>query len=100
MNAINLRDGDELIKVKLTHGDAEIVIITKKGYTIRFSEKDIRPMGRAATGVKAMTLREDDIAVSMDIAVKDQDLIIVTENGIGKRTLWKNMLSIEEAVKA
>lgn len=86
LNAINLRDGDELIKVKLTHGDAEIVIITKKGYTIRFSEKDIRPMGRAATGVKAMTLREDDIAVSMDIAVKDQDLIIVTENGIGKRT--------------
>lgn len=86
LNAINLRDGDELIKVKLTHGDAEIVIITKKGYTIRFSEKDIRPMGRAATGVKAMTLREDDIAVSMDIAVKDQDLLIVTENGIGKRT--------------
>lgn len=86
LNAINLRDGDELIKVKLTHGDAEIIIITKKGYTIRFSEKDIRPMGRAATGVKAMTLREDDITVSMDIAVKDQDLLIVTENGIGKRT--------------
>ena len=86
LNAINLKDRDELIKVKLTHGDAEVVIITQNGYAIRFSEKDIRPMGRAATGVKAITLRHDDIAVCLDIAVKDQDLLIVTENGIGKRT--------------
>lgn len=86
LNAINLRDGDELIKVKHTHGDAEIVIVTKNGYAIRFSEKDIRPMGRSATGVKAITLRKDDAAISLDIMVEGEDLLVVTENGYGKRT--------------
>ena len=84
--AISLKDGDELLKVKVTRGDAEIVIVTQDGYAIRFSEKDIRPMGRTASGVKALTLREDDIAVAMDIVVPDQELLVVSENGFGKRT--------------
>ncbi|MDT8719523.1 DNA gyrase subunit A [Clostridium sp. 19966] len=84
--AINLRDSDELLKVKVTRGDAEIVIVTQQGYAIRFSEKDVRPMGRTASGVRAVTLREDDIAVSMDIVVPDEELLVVSENGFGKRT--------------
>ncbi|WP_027626042.1 DNA gyrase subunit A [Clostridium lundense] len=86
LNAINLREDDELLKVKVTKGDAEIIMVTQNGYAIRFSEKDIRPMGRTATGVKAITLREDDIAVSMDIMVEDEYVLIVSENGFGKRT--------------
>ncbi|MDP4090090.1 MAG: DNA gyrase subunit A [Bacillota bacterium] len=84
--AINLRDGDELLKVKVTRGDAEIVIITQQGYAIRFSEKDVRSMGRTAAGVRALTLRDDDIAVSMDIVVPEQELLVVSQNGFGKRT--------------
>ncbi|MEL5863779.1 DNA gyrase subunit A [Clostridium cochlearium] len=84
--AINLKDEDELLKVKITRGDAEIIIITQNGYAIRFSEKDVRPMGRNSMGVKAINLREDDIAVSMDIVVEDQYVLTVTENGFGKRT--------------
>ncbi|WP_163195811.1 DNA gyrase subunit A [Clostridium thermarum] len=84
--AISLKDGDELLKVKVTRGDAEIVIVTQQGYAIRFSEKEVRPMGRSASGVKAVTLRDDDIAVSMDIVVPDQELLVVSENGFGKRT--------------
>ncbi|NLZ47654.1 MAG: DNA gyrase subunit A [Clostridiales bacterium] len=84
--AINLKDGDELLKVKVTHGDAEIIIVTQEGYAIRFSEQDVRPMGRTASGVKALTLRDGDIAVSMDIVVPEQELLVVSENGYGKRT--------------
>lgn len=84
--AINLRDGDELLKVKVTHGDAEIIIVTQEGYAIRFSEQDVRHMGRTASGVKALTLRDGDIAVSMDIVVPEQELLVVSENGYGKRT--------------
>jgi DNA gyrase subunit A len=84
--AINLRDGDELLKVKVTRGDAEIIIVTQNGYAIMFNEKDVRPMGRTAAGVKAITLRDDDIAVSLDIAVEGEDLLVVSEKGFGKRT--------------
>jgi DNA gyrase subunit A len=84
--AINLREEDELLKVKVTRGDAEIIIVTQGGYAIRFSEKDVRPMGRTATGVKAVTLRDGDIAVTMDIVVPEQELLVVSENGYGKRT--------------
>lgn len=85
--AINLREGDELLKVKVTHGDAEIIMVTQDGYAIRFSEKDVRPMGRTAAGVKSLTLREEDIAVALDIVVEDQYLLVVSENGFGKRTI-------------
>jgi len=84
--AITLADGDELLKVKRTMGDAEIVIVTALGYAIRFSEKDVRSMGRSAAGIKAITLRKFDVAVSMDIIVLDEELFVVSENGYGKRT--------------
>ncbi|WP_034849805.1 DNA gyrase subunit A [Clostridium hydrogeniformans] len=86
LNAIGLREGDELLKVKVTHGDAEIIMVTKYGYSIKFNEKDVRPMGRNASGVKAITLREDDIAVAMDIIVPGEELLVVSEEGYGKRT--------------
>ncbi|MCH5138957.1 DNA gyrase subunit A, partial [Clostridiaceae bacterium UIB06] len=86
LNAINLKDGDELIGVRMTTGESEIVIFTRNGYAIRFKETDVRPMGRTATGVRAITLRDGDIAVSMDIVAEDQDVLVISENGFGKRT--------------
>ncbi|MGG7144991.1 DNA gyrase subunit A [Clostridium nigeriense] len=84
--AINLRDGDELLKVKVTRGDADIILVTQGGNAIRFNEIDVRPMGRTASGVRSINLRDDDIAVCMDIAVEDEDLLVISENGFGKRT--------------
>lgn len=84
--AISLREGDELLKVKLTHGDADIIVVTKNGYSIRFNEQDVRPMGRTASGVKAISLRNGDTAVCMDIAVSDEKLLVISEFGYGKRT--------------
>lgn len=86
LNAINLREGDELIDVKMTDGNRELLIVTENGYSIRFSETDVRPMGRTATGVKAITLREGDKAVSMNVIAENEDVLIVSENGFGKRT--------------
>lgn len=84
--AISLREGDELLKVKITKGDADIMMITQNGYAIKFNEKYVRPMGRTASGVKAITLKDDDIAVCMDIAVEDEEVLVISENGFGKRT--------------
>lgn len=84
--AISLREGDELLKVKVTRGDADIVIVSEHGNAIKFNEQDVRAMGRTAAGVKSMNLREDDIAVCMDIAVDDEDLLVISANGFGKRT--------------
>lgn len=84
--AINLREGDELLKVKVTRGDADIIIVSQEGNAIKFNEQDVRPMGRTASGVKSMNLRENDIAVCMDIAVDDEELLVISENGYGKRT--------------
>lgn len=84
--AISLKDGDELLKVKNTYGDANIMMVTQNGYAVKFSEKDVRPMGRTASGVKAINLKDDDIAVCMDIAVEGEELLVISENGYGKRT--------------
>ena len=84
--AINLREGDELLKVKVTRGDANIIIVTQNGYAVRFSEKNVRAMGRTASGVRSINLKDDDIAVCMDIAVDSEDLLIISEYGFGKRT--------------
>ena len=84
--AINLREGDELLKVKVTRGDANIIIVTQNGYAVRFSEKNVRAMGRIASGVRSINLKDDDIAVCMDIAVDSEDLLIISEYGFGKRT--------------
>lgn len=84
--AIHLREGDELISVKLTDGTKDIIIGTKKGMLIRFKETDVRSMGRTATGVKGITLDDDDEVVDMEILEEDQDVLVVTKKGYGKRT--------------
>lgn len=84
--AINLRDEDELIGVRLTDGKQEIILGTRRGMAIRFSEEDVREMGRAATGVKGIRLREGDWVIGMDVADDKQDLLVVTSKGYGKRT--------------
>lgn len=89
LNAINLKQSDELIGVKLTDGKQQIIIVTSNGYSIRFSEEDVRSMGRAAAGVKAITLREGDIAVGMDVVDDVSELLTVSEKGFGKRTRLK-----------
>ena len=87
--AIKLKDDDELIGIKETRGDANIIIVTKKGKCICFSEDDVREMGRIAAGVRAIVLDSDDEVVSMEIANKKEELLVVTENGFGKRTSVK-----------
>ena len=88
--AIKLRDGDDLISIKETKGDANVIIITKKGKCISFSEDDVRVMGRAAGGVRAILLDKDDEVVSMELARKGEELLVVTEKGYGKRTPVKD----------
>ncbi|WP_175989814.1 DNA gyrase subunit A [Bacillus sp. Marseille-Q1617] len=84
--AINLRENDELISVKLTDGEKDMIIGTKKGMLIRFPETDVRSMGRTATGVKGINLSDDDIVVGMEILEEKSDILVVTVNGYGKRT--------------
>ncbi len=90
LNAINLKEDDEIVGVRITKGDDEVLFVTKYGYSIRFSEKEVRNMGRTTTGVKAITLRDDDIAVSMIIAKPDEELLVISEKGFGKRTAIEN----------
>lgn len=84
--AINLREGDELVGVRLSDGDQEIILGTSLGMSIRFHEQEVRAMGRSATGVKGITLDEHDYVIDMDIATPGKDVLIVTKNGYGKRT--------------
>ncbi|HEV3212286.1 MAG TPA: DNA gyrase subunit A [Acidimicrobiales bacterium] len=84
--ALNLRDGDELVRVVATTGTDDVFMVTLKGMTIRFSETDVREMGRAAAGVRGVKLRSDDRVVSLDVARDDVDLLLVTDAGYGKRT--------------
>ena len=84
--AINLRDGDELVRVVETHGDDDVFIVTSSGMTIRFSEQDVRSMGRDAAGVRGVRLKPEDEVVSCDIARDEADILIVTDAGYGKRT--------------
>ena len=84
--AINLKDDDELIGIKESTGENNIIIVTKKGKCISFSEKDVRPMGRIAGGVRAIKLEKDDEVVAMELVEPKQQLLVVTENGYGKRT--------------
>ena len=84
--AIGLRDDDELIDVKTTNGEKDVLLVTSNGMSIRFDEKDIRPMGRTAMGVKGITLSEGDKVVSMSLSDEGEDLLVVSQNGYGKRT--------------
>jgi DNA gyrase subunit A len=86
--ALNIREDDQLINVEMTHGDAHIIIAAKSGRAIHFHESTVRPMGRTATGVKAITLAdENDYVVGMVCALReDATLLVVSEKGYGKRS--------------
>lgn len=84
--ALNLNKGDELGWVKMTRGEEEIILVTEGGYAIRFSGRDIRPMGRAAGGVMGIKLAKGDRVTAMDVVDPKADLLVVTERGFGKRT--------------
>ncbi len=84
--ALNLRDSDELISVFVTKGNNDILIATRNGMGIRFNEKDARPMGRSATGVKAITLDNDDYVIGADVIIDGCKILLVSEKGFGKCT--------------
>lgn len=84
--AINLKDDDSLIGVRETCGDDNIILVTRKGKCISFSEKDVRSMGRIAAGVRGIKLDKSDTVVDMDILADDKEILVVTQNGYGKRT--------------
>ena len=92
--AISLKKGDEVKNVQKTTGEDEIILVTKKGQSIRFKEKDLRPMGRVASGIRGIRLKKGDQVVAMDVITESQKsnvksqkyLLVVTENGFGKRT--------------
>ena len=86
LQAISLREDDELIEVKSTNRQKEVFLVTKNGMCIRFHERDVRPTGRTSMGVIGMTLTGDDQVVGMQLDTQGQYLLIVSENGMGKRT--------------
>ncbi len=84
--AINLNEGDELVRVIRTAGDDDLLMVSKRGVAIRFAESEVRPMGRSTAGVRGMRLRAGDEVVSCDVAREGVDILIVTDAGYGKRT--------------
>ena len=84
--AVNLRDGDELVDAFLTHGEDDVLLVSRKGQAIRFPNDAVRPMGRVTGGVIGMKLRSGDEVIAAMIADDTADLLVVTENGYGKRT--------------
>ena len=88
VNAITIKEGDQLIEVKLTSGDSEVLLAAKEGKAIRFNEKAVRPIGRTGAGVKGITIDGDDEVVGMICVEKDrkEDILVVSEHGYGKRT--------------
>lgn len=88
--AINLKDDDSLIGVRETCGNDNIILVTRKGKCISFSEKDVRSMGRIAAGVRGIKLDKSDTVVDMDILADDKEILVVTQNGYGKRTPVKD----------
>ena len=88
LQAITLKENDELIGTRLTDGEDNVVLVTKGGISITFSEKDVRPMGRVSQGVIGIKLNDDDEVIGMESIIdqKDATLLAITENGFGKRT--------------
>ena len=86
LQAITLRDGNELIEVKVTNKKKDIILITKHGQCIRFNENDVRPTGRSAMGVIGMSLMDEDEVVGVQVSTQGDTMLIVSENGMGKRT--------------
>ncbi|HLG32766.1 MAG TPA: DNA gyrase subunit A [Ignavibacteriaceae bacterium] len=86
INAINLKKGDRLIEAKMTEGNNDIVIGTRNGFAIRFKEKDVRDMGRTATGVRGIRLGKSDKVVGLLVIKRQSTILVVTEKGYGKRS--------------
>ncbi|HFI0394013.1 TPA: DNA gyrase subunit A [Streptococcus suis] len=86
LKALNLKEDDELINVFLTNGQADVIMGTKFGYSVRFAEEDVRNMSRIATGVRGIKLREGDQLVGATMISDDQEVLVLTEKGFGKRT--------------
>ncbi|HFR3186773.1 TPA: DNA gyrase subunit A [Streptococcus suis] len=86
LRALNLKEDDELINVFLTNGQADVIMGTKFGYSVRFAEEDVRNMSRIATGVRGIKLREGDQLVGATMISDDQEVLVLTEKGFGKRT--------------
>jgi DNA gyrase subunit A len=84
--AINLREDDEVIGVRMTDGTREVIMATKHGQSIRFLESDVRSMGRGATGVKGVQLGAGDVVIGMEIIESDTEVLVVTSRGYGKKT--------------
>ncbi len=84
--AVNLVDDDELVGVRMTDGSGHVLLTTALGQTIRFDERDVRPMGRVARGVKGVSLQDGDAVVGLDPVDPNADLLVISENGYGKRT--------------
>ena len=86
LNAISIRDDDELIDVQITSGNDEIILASREGMAIRFHESDVRPMGRVAEGVRGLRLHDEDYVIGMVVVRPGSTLLVVAENGLGKRT--------------
>jgi DNA gyrase subunit A len=84
--AIKMREGDELVGVRHSSGDDDVMMVSRGGQAIRFHEREVRPMGRDTSGVQGMKLRSGDEVIEVNIPQDDADLLVVTENGYGKRT--------------
>jgi len=86
LTAVKLDDNDELIGVRMTDGNKSIILVTKQGICIRFDEKDVRSVGRISRGVRGIRLNKDDYVIGMTAFLEDTTLLVVSENGFGKRT--------------
>ena len=86
LKALNIKDGDRLIAAKITNGNDDIFLITKKGLLMRFNEEKIRDMGRSAAGIKGIKVGADDEVISMLVSNEGKEILLMSENGIGKRT--------------
>ena len=84
--AITLKDGDELVDIRISSGTDNVIIVTKQGKCICFKEDDVRAMGRSAGGVRAIKLDDDDEVVAMNLVQPGEELLVVTQKGYGKRT--------------
>ena len=99
LTAITLRDDDTLIEVKLTDGDEDVIMVTKYGQAIRFSETEVRATGRATMGVIGMNLAADDVIIGMQLISQGESLMTVSENGLGKCTLMSEFNTIHRGGK-
>src|SRR6056300_238066 len=88
INAITIKDGDELLEAKLTNGESQIMIAAKSGKSIRFEESKTRPMGRNASGVRGISLNDeqDEVIGMVSISDDESDILVVSEKGYGKRS--------------